>query len=424
MVPTAVNSQGDVVGTLEQLTGLITPFLYTNGTVYDLSAGNVHLSDARPISINDAGVIVYHWETAYGIVRRVSAGVPSPLRSVTIRSTPPGVAFQFAGLSYTTPKTFEWSAPGTYTVEFPTQLPLGGGSRHVFSRWADGSASATRAITLSTSSAALSYTAEYVTQHPVTIVPAAGGAVSASALVDGYVNAGTAITVQGTPAAGYRFTSFGGALGGSSNPQQLVVNGPVTISASFEAAPPPSAPLRFVAVAPCRVADTRLPAGSAPLAAVSTRDFVIAGQCGIPVGAQAYAMNVTVVPQGSLGYLTLWPAGLARPVVSTLNSFDGRIKANAAIVPAGVNGRVSVYVTESSHVILDVSGYFVPATDVNGLAFYPVSPCRLADTRKPGNLLGQMPFAAGERRTLAVLSSRWGTSRRGRRARLGRKCLR
>ena len=48
---------------------------------------------------------------------------------------------------------------------------------------------------------------------------------------------------------------------------------------------------------------------------------------------------MAVVPAGLLGYLTVWPTGQTQPVASTLNSLDGRIKSNAAIVPAGEGGR-------------------------------------------------------------------------------------
>jgi hypothetical protein len=34
--------------------------------------------------------------------------------------------------------------------------------------------------------------------------------------------------------------------------------------------------------------------------------------------------------------------------------------ANAAIVPAGTNGAISIYVTDNTHVILDIDGYFAP----------------------------------------------------------------
>ena len=55
--------------------------------------------------------------------------------------------------------------------------------------------------------------------------------------------------------------------------------------------------------------------------------------------AASYSLNVTLVPQNHhpVCYLTIWPAGLAQPLISTMNSLDGRVKANAAIVPAGVS---------------------------------------------------------------------------------------
>ncbi len=158
---------------------------------------------------------------------------------------------------------------------------------------------------------------------------------------------------------------------------------------------PTPSPLQFVAVTPCRLVDTRQTGG--PIQGGTSRDFPIPqeGGCNIPTTAAAYSLNVSVVPSGPLGYLTIWPAGQGQPVVATLNSLDGRIKADAAIVPAGVDGAVSVYVTQTTNIILDINGYFVPASP-STLAFYSLPPCRVADTRKdtfpPG--LGP-PFLTG-----------------------------
>jgi hypothetical protein len=69
--------------------------------------------------------------------------------------------------------------------------------------------------------------------------------------------------------------------------------------------------------------------------------------CGIPSNAAGYSLNVAVVPRGTLGFLTLWPSGLFQPLVATLNSIDGRTRSNAAIVPAGANGAVSVFATDT-----------------------------------------------------------------------------
>jgi YVTN family beta-propeller protein len=144
---------------------------------------------------------------------------------------------------------------------------------------------------------------------------------------------------------------------------------------------PPTA-LQFVPLSqPCRAVDTRRSGGGA-IQGGTHQDFAIsgAGDCGVLPSAAAFSLNVTVVPQGSLGYLTIWPAGQPQPVVSTLNSVDGRVKADAAILPAGANGEVSVYVTNTTNVILDVDGYFAPVSP-STLAFYPITPCRVADTR-------------------------------------------
>jgi hypothetical protein len=86
-----------------------------------------------------------------------------------------------------------------------------------------------------------------------------------------------------------------------------------------------------------------------------------------------------------------------------LNSIDGRIKANAAIVPAGSGGAISVFATDDTDLILDIDGYFDPASNASALAFYPMAPCRLVDTRN--NLLSSGAFSAGSSRTLPVLSS-------------------
>jgi hypothetical protein len=169
--------------------------------------------------------------------------------------------------------------------------------------------------------------------------------------------------------------------------------------------------LRFVPMTPCRAVDTRNsvgPFGGPELLPATSRNFVIPNSaCGVPSTAAAYSLNVTVVPDAQLGYLTIWPTGQNRPLVSTLNSIDGRIKANAAVVPAGTGGAVSVYVTNATHLALDINGYFVPVDNTSsGLEFYPLSPCRIADTRQgTGPLAGPFLSGGGAGRAFPILSS-------------------
>jgi hypothetical protein len=98
-----------------------------------------------------------------------------------------------------------------------------------------------------------------------------------------------------------------------------------------------TSPLHHIPLAlPCRAVDTRVTGG--PIAGGTSQNFSpSAGGCSIPLpndGIIAYAMNVTVVPHEGLGYLTVWPSGEEQPSVSTLNSYDGRVKANAAMCRA------------------------------------------------------------------------------------------
>jgi hypothetical protein len=172
-------------------------------------------------------------------------------------------------------------------------------------------------------------------------------------------------------------------------------------------------PLRFVPVSPCRVVDTRLAAGPLEgpiMKAQQARSFPLAtGNCGIPADALAYALNATVVPVGPLGYLTMWPTGSEQPLVSTLNSLDGRIKANAAIVAAGAGGSINAFVTDAAHLILDVNGYFVnAATAPTALQYYPLTPCRLVDTRLPGGPLGSPSMGASQKRDFPVRAGSCG----------------
>ena len=169
--------------------------------------------------------------------------------------------------------------------------------------------------------------------------------------------------------------------------------GGTPVSVVFEPVPIPPQPLQFVPVTPCRVADTRN--NQNPIQGGEHRDFAVPqlGGCGIPTTATAYSLNVTIVPRGYLGFLTIWPTGKQQPLVSTMNSPDGRVKANAAIVGAGRNHAVSVYVTQTTDVILDIDGYFAPAGS-QGYQFYKLTPCRVIDTRTGfGDLKG--PYLAG-----------------------------
>ncbi|MFY9824899.1 MAG: hypothetical protein WAM82_26210 [Thermoanaerobaculia bacterium] len=93
------------------------------------------------------------------------------------------------------------------------------------------------------------------------------------------------------------------------------------------------------------------------------------GNCGIPVGAKAVSLNITVVSPGSAGWLGVYPVtGFSG--TSTINFDTGEFAiANGAIVPvspvavatdmdlSAVWGNYAGS-TPQTHLLLDITGYF------------------------------------------------------------------
>ena len=194
----------------------------------------------------------------------------------------------------------------------------------------------------------------------------------------------------------------------ASNPTDVVID----INGYFAA--PAEQEQAFYPVTPCRIADTRTGSGfttsfgSPALVAVATRDFPVQqSACGIPTTAQAYSVRMTAVAPGPLGYLTAWPAGQSLPTVATLNAPNGGVVGNEAIVPAGASGDIDVYASANTNLVIDINGYFAPPGGTGALNFYPLVPCRVADTRGNGfdGSFGPPALAAGASRDFPMLSS-------------------
>jgi YVTN family beta-propeller protein len=219
-------------------------------------------------------------------------------------------------------------------------------------------------------------------------------------MIDGATNNTTTIAVGNSP----------GAIEANVVTNKVYVpnQGDNTVSVIAGANAPP---LQFVNVTPCRVYDSRPQHGGTGAIPGGTSESLNLPQlsqsrgCG-DLSAAAYSLNVTVIPHVTLGYLSIWPTGEDQPVVSTMNSVDGRVKADAAIVPGGYQGAISVYVTDTADVALDIDGYFAPVSG-STLAFYPLTPCRVADTRLSNfpQGLGTPQLFAGQPRNFPVLES-------------------
>jgi len=140
----------------------------------------------------------------------------------------------------------------------------------------------------------------------------------------------------------------------------------IDINGYFAPAGSPDA-LSLYPLAPCRVADTRVGLGFTgafgppSLVAGATRDFPMpSSACSIPAAAQAYSLNLTVVPPGPVLFLTAWPSGQPLPLAATLNAVTGGIVGSAGIVPGGTGGAISVLATNPTDLVMDINAYFAP----------------------------------------------------------------
>ena len=225
----------------------------------------------------------------------------------------------------------------------------------------------------------------------------------------------TGVTFNGTPASNFQVVSpteitTNVPSGATTGLVQVTgtPNGTLTSDSPFIV----TTPVQFLPVTPpCRLVDTRTQyGGKGPIQGGTFQSFNLAQSaqnkgCANLSLAGAYSLNVTVVPPGPLGYLTVWPTGEIMPYGSTMNSPDGRVKANAAIVPSGSNS-VSVFASDTTDVVIDIDGYFEQAGQ-STLAFYTLPPCRVADTRKNNfpQGLGAPHLSGGMPRDFPVLSS-------------------
>jgi glucose/arabinose dehydrogenase len=152
---------------------------------------------------------------------------------------------------------------------------------------------------------------------------------------------------------------------------------------TFDGVVAPVSPGKFVPLTPTRVMDTRNGLGfsGGRVGADSTISLSLAGSV-VPSTAVAVAYNVTATDDQGPGFLTLWPAGTRKPDTSSVNFAGAEDVANAAVVAVGPAGATNIYSSTATHVVIDVTGYWLPATTATDGRFVPlIEPRRVADTR-------------------------------------------
>jgi hypothetical protein len=119
----------------------------------------------------------------------------TPTHDITITSNPSGSGFVTVdGTAYTTPHTFTWLEGTTHTIAATSTVNGATGTRYVYSSWSDSGA---QSHTYTTPSSDATVTANYQTQHKLTVTGGNGISYSvASPTGDGWYNEGTTLTVS------------------------------------------------------------------------------------------------------------------------------------------------------------------------------------------------------------------------------------
>ncbi|MEV5968501.1 hypothetical protein [Streptomyces sp. NPDC051921] len=172
---------------------------------------------------------------------------------------------------------------------------------------------------------------------------------------------------------------------------------------TFTVTPAASGLGTFRPIAPLRLMNTMAGWGvrSGKVRGGETVTLQVAGVSGIPAtGVSAVVMNVTAVAPTAAGFVSVFPAGTARPATSNLNFTAGRTIPNLVVVPVSADGKVSFYNHAGSlDLLADVSGYYVD--DGSGATYRPLGPVRVMNTMA-GLGVAQGKVGAGRTVTLKV----------------------
>ena len=108
----------------------------------------------------------------------------------------------------------------------------------------------------------------------------------------------------------------------------------------------------------------------------------------MPAKVAAVVFNLTVTQPRAVGFITAYASGTSRPNASNLNFSARQTVPNLVTVPVGSNGKVALFnrSSGSSHLIADVTGYYVTGTPRAAGSFKSLSPSRLLDTRASGGV--------------------------------------
>jgi hypothetical protein len=172
----------------------------------------------------------------------------------------------------------------------------------------------------------------------------------------------------------------------------------------------------YTPVTPTRIADSRTGRGlpMRKLAAEKPVDLQVLGVAGVPTtGVSAVVIDLITLNATAITSVRAWASGTPSPTSSVANPAPFRTRVQQITVAVGGNGKVSfVNHAGTLDIAVDVVGYYAGLTGPKGLAYRPVAPVNLFDTRLGIGAFPPQPIGPKHSLGASLLGSFGGTSAR------------
>jgi len=160
----------------------------------------------------------------------VSGAAWEPTQRYVITTDPPGLQVIVDGIPYSTPTDFEWEIGSFHSLSVLSPQEATPGVRYVFASWNDGGG---QSHTVSAPPSTETYVASFEIEYRLvgSMNPPSGGTLTPSGV--SWYREGEGVTVLAVPKPGYTFSGWAGDITGGTNPYNLVMTSPKSVTAQF-----------------------------------------------------------------------------------------------------------------------------------------------------------------------------------------------
>lgn len=169
--------------------------------------------------------------------KRVTAHFEPDTQMVTVRTDPDTLPFTVDDQTYVGSETFAWRVGSAHALCADSLIQADASVRLAFTGWSHDSS---RCHTFVVPDEDRVLTADFRDQYLLTAVsvPDTAGRIRATPGGDFWYDAGTSVELEAVPAPGFAFLNWADSLSGHANPADMIMDGPMRVTAVFGNRPP------------------------------------------------------------------------------------------------------------------------------------------------------------------------------------------